>query len=227
MVWCEPGSFRMGDLTGVGYEKPITTVKLTKGFWLGKYPVTQGEYLAFMGQNPSHFKDSGYRAPVDKVNWNDAVEFCRRLTIQEQAEDRLPDGYEYALPTEAQWEYACRAGSQGDYCYRSSEDELGDYGWYGGNSDGQTHPAGQKKPNQWGLYDMHGNVWEWCQDNWGDKLRGGEQTDYSGSKGGSNRVYRGGGWDDGAWFCRCSCRSWSSPGIQFDNLGFRLALRSS
>jgi formylglycine-generating enzyme required for sulfatase activity len=149
--------------------------------------------------------------------------FCRKLTERERAAGRLPEGYAYTLPTEAQWEYACRAGTTGDYA-----GNLASMGWYkqNRNSGNQTHAVGQKQANAWGLYDMHGNVWEWCADWYADKLPGGSVRDPTGAASGSLRVFRGGGWGDGASLCRSASRSWGSPGSSISGLGFRLALSS-
>jgi formylglycine-generating enzyme required for sulfatase activity len=178
-------------------------------FLLGKHEVTQAQWEAVMGNNPSVFKKSGADAPVENVSWDDAMAFCKKLNERERAAGRLPGGYEYTLPTEAQWEYACRAGSHGDYgkLADGSEGKLDEMGWYNRNSGGKTHPVGQKKPNAWGLYDMHGNVREWCLD-----------------EEGSFRVYRGGGWFTDASHCRSDDRKWGGPGSRVSFLGFRLAL---
>ncbi len=147
------------------------------------------------------------------------MEFCRKLTQQERAAGRLPEDWEYTLPTEAQWEYACRAGTTGAWA-----GELDAMAWYAKNSGNTTHPVGQKQPNAWGLYDMHGNVWEWCRDWYADKLPGGAVTDPVGAASGAFRVYRGGGWWLPADYCRSAYRNWSSPGDRGNDVGFRLAL---
>jgi formylglycine-generating enzyme required for sulfatase activity len=157
-VWIPPGKFLMGsppyESDRGSDEAPLHEVTLSKGFWLGKTEVTQAQWERVMGSNPSYFK--GAEWPVERVSWVDATEFCVKLS---QA-----SGGKYTLPTEAQWEYAARAGSTMAYCYGSSVSPLKSYGWYNGNSGKQTHPVAQKLPNAWGLYDMHGNVQEWCQD---------------------------------------------------------------
>jgi formylglycine-generating enzyme required for sulfatase activity len=195
-------------------------VTLTKPFYLGVYEVTQEQYERVMGTNPSDF--NGAKNPVEQVSWEDAVEFCRKLSA-------LPEekaaGHVYRLPTEAEWEYACRAGTTTKYSFGDDESQLGAYAWFRENSGDRTHPVGQKKPNAWGLYDMHGNVWEWCQDWYGD-LPAGAVTDPTGPSTGSLRVLRGGSWNDFAGRCRSASRRRSSPSYRFSHLGFRLA-RSS
>ncbi len=200
--------------------KPQHQVKLTKPFQLGVYEVTQQQYEKVMGTNPSKYK--GPQNPVEKVNWNDAVEFCRKLS---SLPEEKAAGYVYRLPTEAEWEYACRAGTTTKYSFGDSESELGDYAWYNENSGSTTHPVGSKKPNAWGLYDMHGNVIEWCQDRYGS-YPSGSVTDPTGAAAGSYRVYRGGCWSDSSGICRSALRSRRTPDYRYHNLGFRV-LRSS
>ena len=179
LCWCPAGEFKMGRK-----QIPVT---LPRGFWMGRYEVTQAQYEAVMGDNPSEYK--GESLPVDSVKWNEAKKFCQEFTELERKASRLPQGWEYRLPTEAQWEYACRAGTtlvwdnEKDLVYPSKfEDdlsELGDYAWYIKNSDDKPHPVGQKKSNAWGLCDMHGNVSEWVRDAWQSKLSGGENPEVS------------------------------------------------
>ncbi len=241
MVWIAPGTFTMGSPSSESGRFDNETqhrVTLTKGYWLGKYEVTQGQWQAVMGNNPSYFKkgrviethifsadeidnEDKSRHPVEQVSWNDAQEYCRKLTERERAAGRLPAGYEYSLPTEAQWEFACRAGTTGPYAGNGT---LSSMGWYDDNSGGTTHPVGQKRANAWGLYDMHGNVWEWCHD-WYGSYPGGAVTDPTGASSGSGRVARGGCWYGGAWFCRSAGRC-GGPSSRYNGLGFRIALRS-
>jgi formylglycine-generating enzyme required for sulfatase activity len=197
-----------------------TQVTLTQPFELGVYEVTQEQYEQVMGTNPSNFK--GSQNPVEQVSWDDAVEFCRKLSAL-PAEKKA--GYLYRLPTEAEWEYACRAGTTTKYSFGDSDSALGDYAWYGENSGRTTHPVGGKKPNPWGLYDMHGNVFEWCQD-WHGDYPSRSVTDPTGAAVGSFRVYRGGCWLNFSGLCRSAIRNWDSPDYRFDDLGFRV-LRSS
>jgi len=213
------GRFAMGSTNGSSDEQPVTQVEITRAFWLGKTEVTQAQWEAVMGSNPSKFK--GVDRPVEQVSYDDALKFCRKLTERERSAGRLPSGYEYTLPTEAQWEYACRAGTTGDYA-----GSLDSMGWYGDNSGNQTHPVAQKQANAWGLYDMHGNVWEWCWDWYADKLPGGSVRDPVGPSSGPFRVRRGGSYYYTARHCRSAFRYFSEPGLGSDVLGFRLALSS-
>ena len=192
-----PGEFTMGCSPGDSEcdddEKPSRRVRITEGFEMGKYEVTQTEWEAVTGSNPSYFK--GADRPVEMVRWNDIQEFLAKLNARN-------DGRQYRLPTEAEWEYAARAGTTGKYA-----GELDDMAWYYANSGGETHPVGQKQPNAWGLYDMHGNVWEWCRD-WYDKDYYGRSlaVDPQGPSSGSSRVMRGGSWNYNARFHRVSRR---------------------
>ena len=143
------------------------SVTLTRDFWLSKYEVTQEEYAGLMGKNPSHFPGDPNR-PVEKLSYFDAVNYCSALTKGERDAGRLPSGYEYRLPSEAEWEYACRAGTTNLFSFGDAVTEADQYAWTAENSQAITHPVGQKRPNPWGLHDMHGNVWEWCLD-WFEK----------------------------------------------------------
>jgi formylglycine-generating enzyme required for sulfatase activity len=171
-----------------------------------------------MGTNPSHFTAAGREAPVEQVSWDDATAFCAKLTDREKAAGRLPTGYAYTLPTEAQREYACRAGTEGPFA-----GDLDSIAWYGPNSGGTTHPVGMKQPNAWGLYDMEGNVWERCRD-WYGPYPGGDLTNPAGPSSGSIRVIRGGSWGNDAAYCRSAYRPYDEPGDRGTYVGFRLAL---
>jgi formylglycine-generating enzyme required for sulfatase activity len=210
------GEFQMG----ASYSN--RRVALTKPFCLGVHPVTQEQYERVMGKNPSYFK--GSQNPVENVSWKEAVEFCRRLSElpEEKAAGRV-----YRLPTEAEWEYACRAGTTTDYSFGNDESDLGEYAWYDDNSGDTTHPVGRKKPNRWGLYDMHGNVWEWCEDWYVENLPKAAVTDPTGPASGSRRVNRGGGWYYLAYSCRSASRSRSTPAGRDRNYGFRVLLSSA
>ena len=192
-------------------EGPMHEVRISRGFWLGKYEVTQGEWEAVMGENPSRFKSCGSRCPVERVSWDDIQEFMRKLNERESR-----SGNKYRLPTEAEWEYAARAGTAG-----ARHGELGSIAWYDGNSGGRTHPVGEKQANAWGLHDMLGNVWEWTGD-WYGNYPSGMVTDPRGPSSGSDRVDRGGGWGYSAGGVRSAFRGGDSPGGRIYDIGFRL-----
>jgi formylglycine-generating enzyme required for sulfatase activity len=192
------------------------------------YEVTQAQYEKVMGKNPSSFPvakvgNENADLPVENVSWNDAVEFCKKLS---DLPEEKKAGREYRLPTEAEWEYACRAGSKTAYAFDDEEGLLPEYGWFKRNSSDRTHTVGLLEPNAWGLYDMHGNVWEWCSDRYGDYPKG-AVSDPSGPKEGSYRVYRGGGWGIDAARCRSAIRNWFAPSFRGIRLGFRVALSPS
>jgi len=207
------GSFRMGSNSDFSNEKPVHRVRLIKPFWMAKTEVTQAQWKQIMGNNPSHFK--GDQNPVEQVSWNDAMMFCKKLTEREQKVGHLPKGWIYTLPTEAQWEYTCRAGTMGKYV-----GNLSAKAWYNLNSGDKTHPVGTKKTNAWGLCDMRGNVWEWCLDRYG-KYPSGSVTDPSGAHSGLYQVYRGGGWEDTDSECRSAIRCYYSSKALSNYLGFR------
>jgi formylglycine-generating enzyme required for sulfatase activity len=268
MVFIPPGTFMMGSPTNeVGRsetEGPRTAVIISRGFWMGKHEVTQGEYMAVMGNNPSWF--SGVRGPgedygidlarpVESLSgwwpttdaWEYATNYCGTQTQRERAAGRIAANAVYRLPTEAEWEHACRAGTSTQFSYgddpgywdRENFQEVGytnlaRYAWYSGNSGGQTHPVGQKLPNPWGLYDMHGNVREWCQDRcesfWSMALPGGIALDPQGPDSGSAHVARGGCWGSRTFLttassCRSAART-ASPGWDGGpiEVGFRVVL---
>lgn len=191
-------------------------VTLTKPFEMGVYEVTQSEFEQVMGVNPSNFKGSSN--PVEKVSWHGAELFCRLLS--ELPKERAA-GHVYRLPTEAEWEYACRAGTTTVHNFGRSSSRLPDYAWFSDNSGETTHPVGQKKANRWGLYDMHGNVWEWCQD-WDADLPRDSQTDPQGPTMGTKRTIRGGGWYYQAPQLRSAYRGADPPGYSGNYLGFRV-----
>jgi formylglycine-generating enzyme required for sulfatase activity len=221
LVWIPSGTFLMGSLDGEEDERRLTTVKISRGFWLGKYEVTQGQWQEVMGSNPSGFRDAGPSSPVENVTWIEAMEFCHRLSERVGVKGRLPPGYEFRLPTEAEWEYACRVGT---HDVRSTSAGLEEVAWYDGNSQGRTHLVGQKKPNPWGLHDMLGNVWEWCWD-WYAAYPGGEVLDPAGPEEGRVRVVRGGSWEKPASKARPTSRGEHPPdGRGGNRRGFRAAL---
>jgi formylglycine-generating enzyme required for sulfatase activity len=232
MVFIPPNTFTMGSPTNEQDrsidEGPQTTVTLTRGFLIGKFEVTQGEYLSVMNTNPSVFPGDLSR-PVSRVSWPDATNYCWRLTQLELAAGRIPTGSKYRLPTEAEWECAARAGTSTRFSYGDDPDytRLGDYAWYASNSGLTAHPVGQKLPNPWGLYDMEGNVVEWCQD-WFGSLPGGVQTDPTGpaSSVSGRKVVRGGAFDNSEQSSRSASRLLFSavPPLTDTDLGFRVAL---
>ena len=234
LKWIAAGSFQTGSPSGElgrGSDERQHEVTLTQGYWLGAHEVTQAQWQSVMGSNPSKFK--GSRNPVEQVSWEDAMAFCKKLTEREFLAGRLPAGWRYTLPTEAQWEYACRAGTRSAFHYGNRLDSRmanfdGNYP-YGGASTGEyrnkTVAVGSFQSNAWGLYDMHGNVWEWCSDRYGD-YPSGSVVDPTGARSGSVRVNRGGSWFSGARFCRSAIRYGNSPGVRGNDLGFRLALSS-
>ena len=231
MVYIPAGEFVMGspkDEKSRNGDETQHRVTLTKGFYLGKSLVTQAQWEAVMGKNPSIFQEAGKEAPVEKVSWDDGQAFCQKL------------GAGFRLPTEAEWEYACRAGTTTAFCGGDDRSRLADYAWYYENSGDarlqdaswsldqltsnhcQTHPVGQKKPNAWGLYDMHGNVGQWCSD-WYGAYPSGAVTDPTGPETGSKRVHRGGGYLSLARLCRSASRGKLDPGHRGGSLGLRLA----
>ena len=225
------GTFMMGspeDERGRFEEEVQHQVNLTNDFWLGQYEVMQAQYEAVMGTNPSKIK--GNDLPVDGVSWDDAMAFCEKLNTLYADDSNLPAGYQFTLPTEAQWEYACRAGTTASL--NNGKDistkegtcpDLDEVGWYQQNSDREPHSVGQKEPNAWGLYDMHGNVGEWCLD-WYEDYPTDPVTDPKGPASASDRVMRGGSLMFHARYCRSACRGYDIPDCKTYVLGFRLAL---
>jgi formylglycine-generating enzyme required for sulfatase activity len=230
LVFIPPGTFRMGaptnelDSSQLGPEYPLTAVTISRGFWMGKYEVTQGEYLAVMGSNPSNFQGDTNR-PVEMVTWFNATNYCGKLTQMDRAAGRIATNSVYRLPTEAEWEYACRAWTSTRFSYGDdlAYTNLSQYAWYDLNSGSTTHPVGQKLPNPWGLYDMQGNVGEYCQDVY-DTYRGGIALDPQGPATGSARVHRGGDWSHASSACRSAFRFGFAGNNPFFNLGFRAVL---
>jgi len=253
LVGIEPGSFLMGSTKDqidrpmrdfpdskrrewFDREQPQHTVNITRPFYLGTHQVTQGRYQAVMGNNPSHFKGSD-DLPVESVSWLDAVAFCNNLSEREK---RAPfyringtkvtvlGGEGCRLPTEAEWEYACRAGSSTLYPFGDNASALGEYAWYTKNSEKKTHPVGQKSSNVWGLHDMLGNVWEWCADCYDEKYYASSPaSDPPGPSGASHRVLRGGSWRSDPVSGRSAYRHWGAPGYRGLDFGYRVALGQS
>jgi formylglycine-generating enzyme required for sulfatase activity len=225
LVLIPKGTFTMGspiEEEGADNDEEQHEVTISKDYYLGATEVTQGQYEKVMRVNPSHFqkrvirKSDSSMYPVDSVEWSDAVEFCKRLS--ELPEEKMA-GRVYRLPTEAEWEYACRAASKTAFCSGDDVFKLGGYAWY---QCYQTNPVGEKKPNSWGLHDMHGNVGEWCSD-WCGAYPEEAVTDPVGPKEGEYRRYRGGSWRDGAWYCRSANRLGNYPS-DLNTLGFRVKM---
>jgi len=214
LVLIRPGTFTMGSENCSNATPHKVTI--TKPFYLGKHEVTQEQWQAVMGGTPSQFK--GAKNPVEKVSWDDCQLFLREL------QEKVP-GQRFRLPTEAEWEYACRAGSTTKYCYGDDDVRLGACAWYSSNSDETTHPVGEKKPNAWGLYDMLGNVREWCADWFGD-YPSGEVADPTGPASGSGRVARGGAWYSDASAARSAYRIRYAPSARYYYCGFRVVVEA-
>ena len=216
-VLIKAGSFQMGSERGYSDEKPVHEVTITKPFYMGVYELSQAQWKALMGDNPANFK--GDDLPVEQVSWEDCQKFLAKL------KEKAGQGMTCRLPTEAEWEYACRAGSTAAYCFGDDEGGLGEYAWYTANSDTKTHPVGQKKPNAWGLYDMHGNVWEWCADRY-DYWYYGESPaeDPKGPAAADSRVVRGGAWLNDSVDARSASRIGNSPSFRYRTLGCRVVM---
>lgn len=212
MVIIPAGSFSMGG-NEFYWEKPIHTVNI-KQFEIGKYEVTQGQWKAVMGSNPSHFNSCGDNCPVEKVSWDDIQIYLQKLNQK--------TGSNYRLLSEAEWEYACRGGKQQEYC---GSDDVDAVAWYDQNSGDKTHPIGEKRPNGFGLYDMSGNVWEWVQDGYHDSYKGAPSDGSAWISGGSNveHVLRGGSWFNGSYLARAAFRGSYLTALRLDDNGFRVA----
>jgi formylglycine-generating enzyme required for sulfatase activity len=232
LVLIPKGTFAMGspiEEAGPKNHEDQHQVTISKDYYLGVTEITQGQYEKVMGTNPSYFQKQLIRDrdssmfPVDSISWEDAVGFCKKLS---DLPEEKKAGLIYRLPTEAEWEYACRAGSITAYSFGENSKTLGDHAWFLSNSNNQTHPVGAKKPNAWGLYDMHGNAWEWCSDWFGDYPKG-ALSDPSGPEEGSYRVIRGGGWSHDASLCRSAFRYGDLPSHRLLNFGFRVAMSSN
>jgi formylglycine-generating enzyme required for sulfatase activity len=252
MVFIPPGTFMMGspedDLGAFFFEKPQTRVIISRGFWMGRYEVTQGEYESMTGTNPSwcngnrtYVLSNGLSTnvnfgnlpsrPVERASWHEATEYCSELTALRLADQSIPRGSAYRLPTEAEWEYACRALTSTRYSYGDDASRLGDYAWYRDNSEKATYAVGSKQPNPWGLYDMHGNAAEWCQDLFWT-LPGGvilnpvtnDPPNPTLLNDPYARMFRGGTADSGASGHRSAARIYWSPDVRMPYQGFRVVL---
>ena len=212
-VLISPGAFVMGSEKGKEDQKPLAKVTLTKPFYLGKFEVTQEQWQSIMHTNPSNWK--GTNLPAERISWDDCQIFAAKLG------EKVP-GYRFSLPTEAQWEYACRAGTTTEYSCGDTDTNLLDFAWFVPAANRTTHPVGEKKPNPWGLHDIHGNVWEWCQD-WYGPYPGGELTDPTGPATGSSRVIRGGSWSHRSSDLTSAFRLKFRSDFRFLSIGARMA----
>jgi len=214
LVDISAGSFMMGS-NDYDSEKPIQVT--LKAFKISKYPITQKQYQAVMRKNPSNFQED-VNCPVENLSWHDAVAFCQKLS--------QTTGQKVKLPSEAQWEYACRAGSKTKYCFGDNADQLGNYAWYDQNSESKTHPVGEKSPNAWGLHDMHGNVWEWCEDVWHSNYSGAPNDGTAWLNGGeqNKRALRGGSWNLIGIYCRSAYRGRNEADSEDYSIGFRVVV---
>ncbi|MCC5840733.1 MAG: SUMF1/EgtB/PvdO family nonheme iron enzyme, partial [Opitutales bacterium] len=216
LVWIKPGSFLFGGST----LDTMRDCMLHDGFWLAKSPITQIQYARVTGRNPARFRGSD-QLPIESISWEEALDFCAKLSKKVLTGCTSPHGFR--LPTEAQWEYACRAGSQDQFSFGDDDTQLGHHAWYAGNSKRRTHPVGSKRANPWGFHDMNGNVWEWCMD-WHADLPDRPLVDWIGPSTGQDRVCRGGAWNSGTEACRSSSRQASNPKHRSPFIGFRVAL---
>ena len=212
-ILCPAGTFMMGSESGLDWEKPAHQVTITRPYYIAKYPVTQAQWKAVMGSEPSKFLGKDY--PVEMVSWDGAQAFIKKLNETEGTTL-------YRLPTSAEWEYAARAGTETEYFWGDDAGMLGEYAWYWDNSGAITHSVGKKKANPWGVHDIYGNVWEWVED-WHGAYTAEARTDPRGPETGSERVTRGAGYTSFAKFFRSASRFHLAPGSKANNVGFRLA----
>ena len=239
MVLLPAGQFVMGDDGGEDDEKPAHTVSVS-AFYMDVHEVTQKDYVALLGKNPSLTK--GDDLPAEQMSWTFAARYCNLRSLKEGLQPCYDLGKHppacnfqasgYRLPTEAEWEYACRAGGRGRYAFGDDPRRLAEHAWFEGNARKKTHPVATTRPNAWGLYDLHGNVWEWCHDRYGERYYAESPgKDPRGPATGDERVLRGGGWRSGAEACRCAARFYESPGLAdvcfgYEEYGFRCVRRA-
>ena len=212
-IYIPYGTFYMGLKIGMEYERPLHKVTITEGFWLSKYEITQSQWEKVMAENPSRFKGTDH--PVENISWNQVQNYIKKL-----------NNPKYRLPTEAEWEYACRAGSTSKYFFGKDKTLLEQYCWFGESiTKGSTHPVGQKKSNAWGLYDMYGNVYEYCEDIYdhtNNYYSESPEIDPGGPSKGKYRIMRGGAWGSPEKYCNSGSRNFSSPSKGSSAMGFRL-----
>ncbi|MCC6796898.1 MAG: formylglycine-generating enzyme family protein [Candidatus Hydrogenedentes bacterium] len=237
MAAVPPGEFLMGNDSGEADERPPHTVKIDK-FYIDVYEVTQQSYETLMGTNPSKHKDP--QQPVEQLGWLAAIKYCNMRSLKEGLKpcynlDTLACDFAangYRLPTEAEWEYACRAGTTSEYSFAGGESKLAEAAWFDANANGRPHPVGQKPANAWGLYDMHGNVSEWCYDVYSENYYASSPRENPcNTGGGEERVLRGGAWNSAVDACRSSARWSETPGLAdvcfgYDAYGFRCVKRA-
>jgi len=240
LLWCPAGEFTTEGNQATAKGAYVSVV-LTRGFWLGKYEVTQAEWKQVMRTEPwadpaileltqvegDAAPKVGNKFPVTFVRWEDAQVFCRKLSERERTAGRLAAGWEYTLPSDAQWERACRAGTDGPFSFGDDASRLADYAWLLGTREDYAHPVGLKKPNPWGFHDLHGNVAEWCRDWYDESTRGGREPEGGRPNQYRCRVIRGGSWSDGAEYCQSAFRSGGPDETRTATLGFRVALTLS
>ena len=220
MVRIPPGRFALGsppnEIGRRENESPISEVQVP-AFYMAKFAVTQEQWVAMMGINPAMFREN-LQAPVENVSWLEAQDFCRKLAERSQ--------HLYRLPSESEWEYACRAGTNMAYHFGDSPAQLADYAWFADNANKRSHPVGQKVPNSWGLYEMHGGVWEWCEDVWHDNFNGAPADGSAWVRDGysSRRVRKGGSWSNEARLCRAASREWHWQSDRYNDIGFRVVI---
>jgi len=229
LLWIPPGVFTMGspekELGRIAEEEQQFQVRISRGFWLSKYLVTQAQWWTIKHNNPSCFQQQNFDCPVENINWSDAIGYCQELN--KLFGGNVPAGYRFSLPTEAQWEYACRAGTQTIYYNGDKLNDLSQAAWHKGNSLDQTHSVGEKEPNVWGLYDMLGNVFEWCYDSFSD-YPSSPAVDWEGDENSRLRILRGGSGattpDDSS--IRCAGRGYADLETRRPWFGFRVSLRA-
>lgn len=224
MVRIPSGKFMLGSpIDEVGRrdnESPLVEVNIPS-FYMAKFAVTQEQWVAIMASNPATFRES-LQAPMENISWIEAQDFCRRLTA------RSPYAYLYRLPSETEWEYACRAGTNTAYHFGDSPSQLADYAWFADNANKRSQPVGQKVPNPWGLYEMHGGVWEWCEDAWHDNFKDAPADGKAWIDGNSGRrVRRGGSWSNEAKLCRAASRDWHWQSDRYKDIGFRVVISAN